>query len=66
MSKFNSVVYLPFSVNHDKENGEDINIQMLREAFDRRVSTLCDQELWEACGGDCYHTVENIYDSGSV
>ena len=60
MKKYNSVVYLPFSVDHDLENGADITPGMIRAAFDKRVATMCDTELWEACGGDCYDTIENF------
>lgn len=59
MKKYNSVAYLPFSIHHDREDGEDITPEMLREAFNNRTLTLSDQELWEACGGDCYDTIEN-------
>jgi hypothetical protein len=57
--KYNSVATLLFSIDHDQEDGSDITPEMMREAFEKRVATLCDQELWESCWGDLHDTIEN-------
>ena len=44
MKKYNSVLTLSFSVDHDEENGADITPEMLREGLNRRLSGMDNQE----------------------
>tara|TARA_R100001509_G_C4732245_1_gene170323 strand:- start:100 stop:285 length:186 start_codon:yes stop_codon:yes gene_type:complete len=61
MKKYNSVLTLSFSVDHDEENGADLNPDDVRAAFNNRLATMTDQELWESVGGGAYleDTIEN-------
>ena len=51
MKKYNSVLTLSFSVDHDELNGSDITPEMLREGLNRRLSGMNNQELFEAATG---------------
>ncbi len=51
MRKYNSVLTLSFSVDHDDKNGADITPEMLREGLNRRLFGMDNQELFEAATG---------------
>ena len=61
MKKYNSVLTFSFSVDHNEENGADLNPDDVRAAFDNRLSSMTAQELWESVGGVAYldDTIEN-------
>jgi len=61
MKKYNSVLCVSFSVDHDDENGADLTPDDVRAAFDNRLSSMTDQELWESvgCGEYLDDTIEN-------
>ena len=43
MKKYNSVLTFSFSVDHDEENGTDLNPDDVRAAFNNRLSSMTDQ-----------------------
>tara|TARA_R100000908_G_scaffold52314_1_gene27634 strand:+ start:133 stop:351 length:219 start_codon:yes stop_codon:yes gene_type:complete len=57
MKRYNSVLTLSFSVDHDDLNGSDITPEMLREGLNRRLFgtetryMMDNQELFEAVTG---------------
>ena len=51
MKKYNSLLNVSFSINHNDKNGEDITLETIREAFDHRFKLMCNQELFEASTG---------------
>lgn len=53
---FNHAFDFAFEVISDDEEAEDVTPAMLREALLKRVNTLSDRELVEACGR--YDTME--------
>jgi len=61
MKKFNSVLTFSFSVDHDEKNGSDLSPEDVRAAFNNRLSTMTNLELWESVGGGAYldDTIEN-------
>tara|TARA_R100001440_G_C2507854_1_gene117507 strand:+ start:56 stop:241 length:186 start_codon:yes stop_codon:yes gene_type:complete len=61
MKKYNSVLTFSFSVDHNEENGTDLNPDDVRAAFNNRLSSMTDQELWESVGGGAYldGTIQN-------
>ena len=63
MKKYNSVVTLSFSVDHDDLNGSDITPEMLREGLDRRLYIMDDQELFEAATGCFKNGCEYLEDT---
>ena len=51
VKKYNSVLTLSFSVDHDELDGSDITPEMLREGLNCRLSGMDNQELFEAATG---------------
>lgn len=56
MPKFNHAFDFAFEVHTDKES-DDVTGEELRAALLKRLSSLSDEEMLEACG--CYDSLEN-------
>jgi hypothetical protein len=55
--KFNSVIGLCCSINHNHPDGEDVKASDIRETILERLASISDDELIEAVGLD--DTIEN-------
>lgn len=50
MTRFNHMYDMAFSLESGTDDGSDVTPAMLRAALLRRINTLTDAELFEACG----------------
>tara|TARA_R100000388_G_scaffold52632_1_gene39167 strand:- start:60 stop:485 length:426 start_codon:yes stop_codon:yes gene_type:complete len=57
--KYNSVMCLPFTVDHDRQDADDITASMLRQAISRKLAEISDTELLQACWWGNLDTMEN-------
>jgi hypothetical protein len=62
MKKYNSVVSLCFTVDHDDEEGKDITSEVVLKALYKRIDDCLSHskdELRQACVSDLHDTQEN-------
>lgn len=50
MTRFSHLYDLAFSLESSTNDGSDVTPAMLRAALSRRIKSLPDDELFEACG----------------
>ena len=59
MHRYNSVMCLPFSVDHDQQDANDITASMIRQAISRKLAEISDTELLQGCWWGNLYTIEN-------
>ena len=59
MKKYNSVMCLPFSVDHDRQDADDITASMIRQAISHKLAEISDTELLQGCWWGNLDTIEN-------
>ena len=58
MKTFNHAFDFAFDVISNKKDASDVTPNMLRDACIKRINSICDEEILEACG--IFDTMENI------